>query len=472
MANILVVDDDKRICQLLLEFFSGLGHEVDSASTLEAALRQAQEGVWDVVFLDVQMPDGSGLDLIKPLRQIPQAPEVIILTGHGNAEGARIAIGNGAWDYLEKPPTLDQLRLALGRVLEYRLQKSLASPARVLDRGEIVGESPALRNCLDAVASAAPSEASVLVMGETGTGKELVSRAIHRNSPRRDQAFVVVDCAALPPTLVESTLFGHEKGSFTSAGSRFGGLLRKADGGTLFLDEVGELPMEVQKKLLRALQERRFLPLGSDREVRSNFRVVAATNRDLDEMARQNLFRRDLLFRLGALQITVPPLRERMEDMKPLAMHFCQKLCDAYEVPSKGFSPDFFEALSHYHWPGNVRELANTMENVLTVALDLPILFAAHLPLDLRIKLVARRSGLEESQAGEALGSGAPPQPDLESTTLKDYRNQAADEAENIYLRHLLARHRDQPALAQQISGLSKSRFYSLLQKHGLGQGD
>jgi len=324
------------------------------------------------------------------------------------------------------------------------------------------------------VAQASQSEASVLVYGETGAGKELISRAIHQNSQRRDMPFVVVDCAALPENLVESVLFGHEKGAFTGAESRSSGLLAKAHGGTLFLDEVGEFPLELQRKLLRALQERKFRPVGASREVESDFRVVAATNRDLEAMCELGGFRPDLLFRLKAITVLVPPLRERVEDVKAIASHFCAQLCERYGMPTKGFSPDFFESLESYDWPGNVRELKNTIDWVLARALELPTLFSAHLPVGIRAKLArdavgdSLASGLSGLDAPALSAGGQGQEPDLESESLKSYRSRAAELAERRYLQALLARFGDNPQEARRISGLSKARYYALLQKHHL----
>ncbi|KMY65834.1 hypothetical protein AAU61_19480 [Desulfocarbo indianensis] len=475
MAKLLVVDDDVRISQLLGEEFSRHGHRVAIANSLHSTRQQVAVSTPDVVFLDVQLPDGSGLDVIQELKKAPSNPEVIILTGYGNPEGAEIAILNGAWDYLEKPISLDKLQLALNRALEYRQQKQKAGRgAAVLERSQIIGGSPALLECLKEVAQAAQSEASVLVYGETGVGKELISRAIHCNSLRRDMPFVVVDCAALPDNLVESVLFGHEKGAFTGAESRSSGLLAKAHGGTLFLDEVGEFPLEMQRKLLRALQEHRFRPVGANQEVESDFRVVAATNRDLEAVCEEGGFRPDLLFRLKAITVRVPPLLERVEDIKAIASHFCAQLCERYGMPTKGFSPDFFESLESYDWPGNVRELKNTIDWVLARALDLPTLFSAHLPVSIRAKLARDAVGdslaasLSEAEA-PALADGGPDQePNVDLESLKSYRSQAADLAERRYLQALLARFGDCPQEAQRISGLSKARYYALLQKHRL----
>jgi two-component system NtrC family response regulator len=479
MALILVVDDDDRISRLLAEEFTRLGHRTLTAGSVAGARREAGAHQLDVVFLDVQLPDGSGLDIISELKDTPAKPEVIIFTGYGNPEGAEMAIMNGAWDYLEKPISLDRLHLALGRALAYRAQKKKAGQvAAVLERGGLLGDSPAMQACLNTVAEVAGSDASVLVWGETGAGKELVSRAIHLNSPRKEGAFVVVDCAALPENLVESLLFGHEKGAFTGAHSRATGLLAKAHGGSLFLDEVGELSLDIQRKLLRALQEHKFRPVGGGQEVESDFRVVAATNRDLDAMSAEGRFRPDLLYRLKGMSIRVPPLKERAQDIKTIASSFCAELCERSGIPSKGFAPDFFEALEAYDWPGNVRELKNTMEWVVARALDQPTLFRAHLPLNIRAKLARESVGeaapppgeterLEDDGQAFIPGLAVAP-PEIVSQTLKDYRGIAAEAAEKIYLQALLKRHGAEPRQAQRMSGLSKARYYALLKKHQL----
>ncbi|MFH2124938.1 MAG: sigma-54 dependent transcriptional regulator [Pseudomonadota bacterium] len=479
MALILVVDDDHIISQLLAEEFTRHGHHSVTANSVASARRTAAARHPDVVFLDVQLPDGSGLDIIGELKETPAKPEVVIFTGFGNPEGAEMAIRNGAWDYLEKPISMDRLHLALSRALEYRKQKKKAGRVSVvLDRGQIMGDSPAMQRCLGTVAEIAGSEASVLVWGETGVGKELISRAIHRNSPRKERAFVVVDCAALPANLVENILFGHEKGAFTGAANRASGLLAQADGGTLFLDEVGELTLDIQRKLLRALQEHKFRPVGGGGEVASDFRVVAATNRDLDAMCQEGRFRPDLLYRLKGITVRVPPLRERGKDIKPIASTFCAELCERYGIPYKGFAPDFFESLEAHDWPGNVRELKNTIEWVLARALDQPTLFTAHLPTNLRAKLARESVGdmalspfvqeLHYYDDPTAVSGLALDQPDTDSQTLKDYRVMAAEAAERRYLQALLASHGGDPRRAQSVSGLSKARYYALLKKHGL----
>jgi two-component system NtrC family response regulator len=433
------------------------------------------------------------------LRQAPDCPEVIIVTGEEDPEGAELAIKSGAWDYLQKPVTPASLALPLSRALEYRAQKAAKRPRAVLRREGIVGVSRAIEACLELVAQAADSDAGVLVTGETGTGKELFARAIHANSSRMNSNFVVVDCAALPETLVESVLFGHVKGAFTGADRDRDGLFRLADGGTLFLDEIGELSPAIQKVFLRVLQDGRFRAVGAKHESQSDFRLVAATNRDLGIMAERGGFRDDLLYRLKTVVISLPPLRERPEDIKPLAIHHMNRLCERYRIPTKGFSEEFFGALAAYPWPGNVRELFNTLERMLLQHRDQPVLYPMHLPDDIRIRAIragsAAREGAARSREGaggagsetwrgspegdfpargpDVAGSAAGAAPALSRVpggleAWKKYRRRALEEAEHRYLRDLMDEAGGNVSRASAVSGLSPSRLYDLLRKYGL----
>jgi len=405
MAKILIIDDDKMICDALGSVVKRMGYGVHYTLTLKEGLKEVSSGKYDVVFLDVRLPDGNGLTELSRIRGVPSSPEVIIITGEGDPDGAELAIKSGAWDYIEKPPSIESMTLPLIRALQYREEKRSRKPSVALNRVGIIGNSPQMRRCLDLLAQAANTDASALITGETGTGKERLASAIHSNSSRKDKNFVVVDCAALPETLVESTLFGHEKGSFTGAHKTHDGLVKQADGGTLFLDEVGELPMSVQRTFLRVLEEHRFRPVGSKREMESDFRLVAATNQDLDQMVLTGKFRQDLLFRLRSVTIALPPLRERMGDIKELAIYYMTKFCDRYGIGTKGFSPEFTEILNSYSWPGNVRELANTMENLLTTTDDDPVLFSKHLPTRIRVEVtrasVSKKDQLKEISEGD-----------------------------------------------------------------------
>jgi two-component system NtrC family response regulator len=315
-ARILVVDDDSVLCKMLVDQLSRKGYEALAVKTLEEGVREVEGGFWDVVLLDVQMPDGNGLEFLPRFVQSTSLPEVIIVTGHGAPDGAEKAIRGGAWNYIEKPHVIRDLSLHLSRALQYRQEKQRSNTTPIaLKRKNIIGESEIMRRCYDELARAAGSEVNVLFTGETGTGKEVFAQALHENSNRSGKRFVVVDCASLPESLIESALFGHVRGAFTGADREKEGLIKLADGGTLFLDEVGELPATMQKTFLRVLQERAFRPIGGAKEVRSNFRLVAATNRNLDEMVESGSFRRDLLFRLKGLEIHLPTLRDDKEDI-------------------------------------------------------------------------------------------------------------------------------------------------------------
>jgi DNA-binding NtrC family response regulator len=459
MAEILIVDDDAAICL----FFSRLLEQMGCASWVANSVREAR-GLFagrrfDLVLLDLDLPDGIGLDLLPEFAAAPQAPEVIIVTGTGDARGAELAFKYGAWDYVQKPFLLDEVSLPITRALQYRREKLETRNRVPLVRSGIIGESEAITKCLIEVGKAAASDAGVLVTGETGTGKELVARAIHANSRRASKPFVAVDCGALPENLLESTLFGHEKGAFTGAAARREGLLVQAEGGTLMLDEVGELPLTAQRSLLRTLQERRVRPIGSNREIPVDFRLIAATNLNLERMVRENRFRQDLLFRIRAMEITLPPLRERRQDIEEIVIKKLHELSARYAMPNKAVSQEFFKVLTAHAWPGNVRELINVLEYVLASAAGDPTLYPKHLPPEYRLSGLAFEQGPlpEESAFRDLAGSGELP-------TLLEYR----EKLERTYLRELLNRVGSDRKEACRLSGLSQSRLYDLLKKHDL----
>lgn len=466
MAHILIIDDDESTRYSLSRMVKRMGHTCSVASTLREGKEKASSEDIDVVFLDVRMPDGSGLDALPAIRQTALSPEVIIITGYGDPDGAELALKSGAWDYMEKGFSVKEMSLPLIRALQFREERNARAHERrviSLKREGIIGSNAKLMACLDQVASAAGSDANVLVTGETGTGKELFARAIHENSPRARRSFVVVDCAALPETLVESLLFGHEKGAFTGADKVREGLIRQADGGTLFLDEVGELPMSLQRTFLRVLQEHRFRPLGGPRELESDFRLVAATNRDLDRMVHEGNFREDLLFRLKSFTIDLPPLRERKEDIKELARYHTDQFCENYGLAPKGFSPEFIATLMAYTWPGNVRELVNSLDRALIAARFVPTLFPAHLPLDVRVEVTRSSLQSRTSSDEEPVQGGPNPLPKL-----RELREGLIEQAERQYLQDLMALCQGDRHKARRISGLSQSRLYALLQKYNI----
>jgi two-component system, NtrC family, response regulator len=462
MANVLVIDDDRLVCDSIANAVGRQGHKTSCAFSLQEGLERVRAEAFDIVYLDVKLPDGNGLDILSIVREVASSPEVIIITGYGDPDGAELAIKNGAWDYIEKPSSVQAITLPLVRALQYREEKAKRLPVQ-LNRDGIVGSSRALNSSLDLVAQAAASDANVIISGETGTGKELFAYAIHKNGRRREKNFVVVDCPALPKTLVESILFGHEKGAYTGADRSREGLILQADGGTLFLDEVAELPLSVQNSFLRVLQERRFRPIGRHQEIESHFRLVAASNRDLDAMVKQGDFREDLLFRLRAISIELPPLRERREDIKELTWHYVEKLCKNYSIPEKKISPEVMDVMLQYNWPGNVRELIQTLERAIAAASNDPILFQKHLPTRIRVQ-VARASVGGTDQGGDKDKAG----PALALPKLQKFRESAIAEAEKRYLKDLLAMSGGAVQGACQISGLSRSRLYALLKKYNI----
>lgn len=467
MATILIIDDDEQLCTALALVIERMGYEVTSAHTLASGLKHLEANETDVVILDIRLPDGDGLEALPKIRDSLGAPEVIILSGAGDPDGAELAIRNGAWSYIAKPPTLSKIQLPVQRAVEHHERKKSLQPPMALKREGIVGESRSILTCLDMVAQASISEASVLVTGETGTGKELFARAIHANCGRRDKPFIVVDCAAIAENLVESMLFGHEKGAFTGADKRSPGLIKQADGGVLFLDEVGEMPISIQKSFLRVLQDGCFRPVGGSREEKSDFRLVAATNRDLEEMVSVWQFRQDLLFRIRTMTIDLPPLRERHGDVKRLAAHFADRHCKALRQDPKAISTDMFESLEQYHWPGNVRELGSALEHSVTAAGEEPVLQPRHLPMNIRVQL-ARQS---LSAGGKNNGQVERRRLTRENfPQLKEFRAEALAELERQYLGDLMSISGGDIPAACDLSGLSRARLYALLKQYGISR--
>jgi len=463
MANILIIDDDKKTCDALSFAIRGLGHRPTCVYTLKDGIREALSNPVDVIFLDVRMPDGNGLEVLPLIRDSHNSPEIIIITPMGNPDGAELAIRSGAWGYIEKPPTLKEIMLPLARSLQYREVKRQGERSSLaLKRDRIVGSSPRIMVCLDHVAQAATSEANVLIQGEAGTGKELFARAIHENSLRHDRNFVAVDCSALSGAPADSAQSGQERKAVIVAERPFEDSLQQAEGGTLFLDKIEELSPGMQKSFLKALQERRFRPGGYRHEVKSNFRLITAARRNLDQMVQNGEFRDDLLFRLRTVTIELPSLRERPEDIKKLAVYFVMVICEQYGMEIKGFSPDFFDVLLTYNWPGNVRELRSTLEGVvLTSARYDAILFPNLLPNHIRIQ--APLTSPEKSASEEVCSPG-----DLGSCQNFPSMTDFVDEMKLQYLHNLIARSGRNVDEACRISGMSRSSFYDHVKKYKL----
>lgn len=458
MANILIIDDDKVLVDLMATMLSYENHHIETAMKLHEGVELARHGEFDVVFLDVNMPDGNGIDNITAIRQAKSRPEVVVITASADLSGAETAITNGAYDYIEKPASVRELLASLEQILQYRRESEICRQPQGINRDQIIGRSAKITGCINLMKKSATSGANTLIIGETGTGKELFARGIHENSPSAENSFVVVDCASLPENLVESVLFGHVKGAFTGAERNQEGLIVQADQGTLFLDEVGELPLDVQKKFLRVLEDQTVRQVGCSKTVKSQFKLIAATHRNLEEMVQQGIFRSDLLFRLQSLTITIPPLRDRLEDLPELIEFTVARLCKSCGKETKRVSEDFCEAILFYEWPGNVRELVNVINGAIAIAGPVNTLYPQHLPVQMRIKMIRHtvRQNEKPADPGEAVEA---------LPSLKAFREMN----DRRYLEQLIDTTAGNVGRASRISGLSKSRLYELISKHGIG---
>ena len=365
--SILIVDDESGIRQSLAALLRDEGYQVDAVASGEECLEAVERKPFSLVLLDVWLPKMDGLATLERLQEKDAAPMVVMISGHANIETAVRATKLGAFDFIEKPLALEKTILAVKNALEYlRLEEeNRRLRAELEEHYQILGDSVPMKALRQQIALIAPTNGRVLVYGESGTGKELVARALHAQSPRASMPFVEVNCAAIPEELIESELFGHRKGSFTGASEDKIGKFQKADGGTLFLDEVGDMSLKTQSKVLRVLEEQRVEPLGSSQPVTVNVRVIAATNKKLDEEIGRNAFREDLFYRLNVIPFYAPPLRERTEDIPILARHFIAEFIEAYGKRPKELSPAAMDVLLRYPWPGNVRELKNLVERLV-----------------------------------------------------------------------------------------------------------
>ena len=377
MTRVLIVDDDSSTLASLSRAFRLAGYDAVVCDNANRALALVQQERFDVVLSDVVMPGRDGLSMLAELRQLGIATPVIMISGQATVDMAVRATRLGALDFLEKPISSDKLLLTVQNALRLvELEEENRQLRRRVGRHDLVWASAAMQAVLSQVDRVAASESRVCVLGETGTGKELVARMIHERSPRRARPFVTLNCAAVPSELIESELFGHEKGAFTGAATRHVGRFEQAHGGTLFLDEIGDMPLAMQAKLLRVLQEGEFERIGAERRIEVKTRVVLATHRDLEGLVQQGTFREDLYHRIFVFPITIPPLRERLEDVQPLAEHFAQQVAEQNGWKARGFTAAAVDELRRYAWPGNVRELRNVVERLLLLtdeAIDAPL---------------------------------------------------------------------------------------------------
>ena len=387
LLTLLVIDDERAIREACREIGEALGYEVSTAENAERAFRLLGEKSHDIALLDLRLPGASGLEALHRLRESNPDLVILVMTGYATVPSAVEAMKLGAYDYMTKPFSMEDLRARLDRVARHLKGKneSRLQRARMKSKmgfGSIIGQSPGMERLFRIIAKAARSTHPVLILGESGTGKELVARSIHFAGPFKDKPYIPVDCGSLVPTLIESELFGHVKGAFTGANQSKEGLLAIAEGGTVFLDEIGELPVDLQSKLLRAIQEKEIRPVGSTKRISINVRILAATNRDLEQAVAQGTFRRDLYFRLNVLTLRLPSLRERREDIPILISHFLERLAQTTDQ-KKTLSDEAMELLMKHDWPGNVRELENCLERSWALSSG-PILQVSDLPSDLR----------------------------------------------------------------------------------------
>ncbi|MGQ9776131.1 MAG: sigma-54-dependent transcriptional regulator [Thermodesulfobacteriota bacterium] len=370
--RILVADDEKSMREFLEIMLRKEGYHVTLASNGEEAIKWAEKDIFDLALLDIRMPRVDGLSALKKIKALSPETVVIVITAYASADTAIRAMKEGAYEYITKPFKVDEIKLIIRNALEKKnLEKeNLLLKKVVRDRyhfGNIIGQSPKMLEVYDLLEKVAPTKTNILITGESGTGKELVAKAIHYNSPRRDKPFVTLNCGAIPESLIESELFGHMKGAFTDAISTKKGLFEVADEGTIFLDEISELPLMMQVKLLRVIQDKEFKRVGGTEDIRVDVRIISATNKDLEDAVREKRFREDLFYRLNVIQIRLPPLRERKEDIPLLAHHFLKKYSEELGKSITSISPDALRCLMNYEFPGNVRELQNIIERAVAL---------------------------------------------------------------------------------------------------------
>jgi len=423
--SLLVVDDELSVRDSLTKWFKEDGYKVDSAADATEALKKLKPGVFDIIFLDIKLPGMDGMELQQRIKSIDSSATIIMITAYASVDTAVKSLKEGAYDYVTKPVDPDYLSHLVTNVIKQRrlLSENLQLKERIQELYEIdqiIGQSPSMLKVFDLIKAVAPTDTTVMIRGESGTGKELIARAIHSNSSRRFFPIITVNCGGLTEGLTESEFFGHEKGAFTGALYRRKGKLEMADGGTVFLDEVGNIDPKTQTDLLRVIETKQFTRVGGDDVIKVDFRLICATNRDLELAVKEGIFREDLYYRLNVFSISIPPLRERRSDIPILANYFLKKLTDAMNKPVTSFSLDAMELLKGYDWPGNVRELRNAIERSVVVASG-PSITADQLPIPrvsksmpqdqsmesvekAHIKNILEQTGWNITRASEALG--------------------------------------------------------------------
>jgi len=473
--KILVIDDEGAIRDSLRMILEYEDYQFVGAASGQEGLALAQRERPDLVLLDIKMPGMDGMEVLRKLHALDETLPVVMISGHGTTATAVDAIRSGATDFLDKPLSSERVIVTLRNALT---QSELRTENRELrlameSRYEIVGQSPALRQVLEAVKRAAPTNATVMLLGESGVGKELVARTIHRNSPRNGQRFVQVNCAAIPEELIESELFGHEKGSFTGATEKQIGKFEQADRGTIFLDEVGDMSPKTQAKVLRVLQEQEVERLGSARTTKVDVRVISATNKNLDEAIQRGEFREDLFFRLNVIPITVPPLRERRDDIPALVQHFARRSSEEHNLKPKKFDSSAMEVLQRYRWRGNIRELRNAVERLLIMAPndiiradDLPREYSSSTATATAAPAIARPVAPPADENGSAASESRDAEAPATGGTLREFK----DAAERAYLVQKLRENAWNISKTAEVIDTPRSNLYKKLEQYHISQ--
>jgi two-component system, NtrC family, response regulator AtoC len=455
-AKILVVDDDTVARDLLAEALKKEGYSVEAYASGEEAIARGREGRVDLVLTDIRMGAVDGLTVLREFKRMSHDTAIVVLTAFGSLEGAIEAIKQGAYDYLAKPFKKEEIKLVVQRSLDHcrLLRENTKFREELKSKDEwspLVGSSPAMLEVYKLVARVSEGRSTVLLQGESGTGKELIARAIHGNSPRREKPFVPVNCGALPDTLLESEMFGYEKGAFTGAVGTKTGLFESANGGTLFLDEIGELGQALQVKLLRVMQDHEVRRVGGTTSIKVDVRIIAATNRDLEQFVKEGKFRDDLFYRLNVVRITLPSLKEREEDIPMLAHHFLQKCAAGATTAVRGFHPDTLDCLKRYRWPGNVRELENAIERAVSLSHG-PLLTPDDLP-----------------EAIRQAPNPADQKPDIPEAAESVYLT--LEEVEKRHLIRVLKETKGNKVKAAKILGIDRRTLYRMAERFGLDLG-
>jgi two-component system, NtrC family, response regulator len=463
MEAVLIISDNYTLCEGVSRTLLSAGFTSKILKSYSTPITNNMLG-FDVAIFDINLAKIQEKAFYEKFIGFPDRPHIIIVTDNVNLDYTEYAIRSGAWDYFFNPPDFEKIKVSVQRAVKFWKGKKSQEP-KGFNRCGIIGTTPTMMACFDIVTRTSYTNSNILITGETGTGKELFARAIHLNSIRHDQPFIMVDCASLPCNLVESILFGHEKGAFTTADVKHTGLIQQAHKGTLFLDEVGELPTNIQKSFLRVLQERKFRPVGGIHEIFSNFRLVAATNRNLEKMVREKSFRQDLFFRLQTITLDIPPLRGHTIDINELTYHFIKKYSILYDQKIKNVSDDFMESLREYDWPGNVRELINAIEHAITSSANESMLYPEHLPTNIRI-FEKKRCLMNELDS---------PQHDFEKNIkagkiekFRNYKARSMADIESRYIASLLRMTCGDIKKSCSISGLSRARLYALIKKYDM----